>query len=78
MQPLLGGPRADLTEAEVTEALAAVPGLNPRWGVDVVDAALGLLRPLDRTESSEGDWQAGALGAGLAVAGGDLVLAGRG
>lgn len=73
MQAKLGGPRAALTGAEVDEVLAHTAGARIRWGLVVEDANGDPRGPVVLSESTDEDWLAGSLGAGLVVVNGTVT-----
>jgi hypothetical protein len=73
MQAKLGGPRSTLTEAEVDEVLSHSYGARIRWGLVVEDAAGNPRGPVVLHESTDEDWNAGTLDAGLVVQNGTVT-----
>ena len=73
MQAKLGGPRSALTTAEVDEVLLHAAGARVRWGVVILDSAGNPRGPVVLNESTDEDWEAGVLAAGLLVLGGSVT-----
>ena len=73
MQTKLGGPRSALTTAEVDEVLLHAAGARVRWGVVILDSAGNPRGPVLLNESTDEDWVAGVLAAGLLVLGGSVT-----
>ena len=73
MQTKLGGPRSALTTAEVDEVLLHAAGARIRWGVVILDSAGNPRGPVVLNESTDEDWEAGVLAAGLLVLGGSVT-----
>lgn len=73
LQPLNGGPRSTLTQAEVLDSLSWQLGARIRWGVDMLTRQGDPLEPTAREFDTESQWDTGTHD-GTTASGGTLTI----